>query len=160
MTYAQQDNGLMNIIREIARGDTFGATAFSSFGGFWISYAILLTPGWSVTALNVAHEGDFASPLAFFLTGWFIFTTILLLCTLRSNAMLFLLFFALDLTFLFLACEQYATDVDNSIAAAALRKAGGVCGFLSSFLAWYNALAGIQDERFVLAGSKASKKYM
>jgi succinate-acetate transporter protein len=31
--------------REMAIGNTFGATALSSYGGFWLSYAILLTPG-------------------------------------------------------------------------------------------------------------------
>jgi uncharacterized protein len=31
--------------REMAVGNTFGATALSSYGGFWISYAIILTPG-------------------------------------------------------------------------------------------------------------------
>ena len=29
----------------MAVGNTFGATALSSYGGFWISFAILLTPG-------------------------------------------------------------------------------------------------------------------
>jgi len=29
----------------MAIGNTFGATALSSFGGFWISVAIILTPG-------------------------------------------------------------------------------------------------------------------
>ena len=29
----------------MAVGNTFGATALSSYGGFWISYAIILTPG-------------------------------------------------------------------------------------------------------------------
>ncbi len=29
----------------MAIGNTFGATALSSYGGFWISFAILLTPG-------------------------------------------------------------------------------------------------------------------
>lgn len=31
--------------REMAVGNTFGATALSSYGGFWIAFAILLTPG-------------------------------------------------------------------------------------------------------------------
>ena len=31
--------------REMAVGNTFGATALSSYGGFWISFAIILTPG-------------------------------------------------------------------------------------------------------------------
>lgn len=29
----------------MAVGNTFGATALSSYGGFWIAFAILLTPG-------------------------------------------------------------------------------------------------------------------
>ena len=31
--------------REMAIGNTFGATALSSYGGFWIGTAIILTPG-------------------------------------------------------------------------------------------------------------------
>ena len=130
---------------EMAVGNTFGATALSSYGGFWISYAILLTPNWGITAANGPYEGDAYSAIGFFLTGWFIFTTILLLCTLRSTLAFFLLFFTLDLAFLFLACEQYAADNGNMSAKTGLQKAGGFFGFLAAFLAWYNALAGIQD---------------
>jgi hypothetical protein len=135
--------------REIAAGNTFGATALSSYGGFWISYGILLTPEWGITAPDGPYKGDVASVLGFFLTGWFIFTTVLLMCTLRSTLAFFLLFFTLDLAFLFLACEQYASDLGNASAALALQKTGGLFGFLAAFLAWYNALAGIQDSRFV-----------
>lgn len=31
--------------REMAIGNTFGATVLSSYGGFWISAAIVFTPG-------------------------------------------------------------------------------------------------------------------
>ncbi|KAK2590488.1 Meiotically up-regulated protein 86 protein [Conoideocrella luteorostrata] len=130
---------------EMACGNTFGATALSSYGGFWISYAILLTPNWGITAKTGPYMGNDASVLGFFLTGWFIFTTLLVLCTLRSTVMFFLLFFTLDLAFLFLACEQYALDMKNETAAVALQKTGGVFGFLAAFLAWYNALAGLMD---------------
>jgi succinate-acetate transporter protein len=141
--------GLTRGHREMAVGNTFGATALSSYGGFWISYAILLTPAWGITAPNGPYEGDAFSPIGFFLTGWFIFTTILLLCTLRSTLAFFLLFFTLDLAFLFLACEQYAGDMGNMAAKTGLQKAGGFFGFLAAFLAWYNALAGIQDSGYV-----------
>ncbi len=36
---------LINLVREMSIGNTFGATSLSSFGGFWISIAIILTPG-------------------------------------------------------------------------------------------------------------------
>ncbi|KAI1492702.1 GPR1/FUN34/yaaH family-domain-containing protein [Biscogniauxia mediterranea] len=128
---------------EMAVGNTFGATALSSYGGFWLSYAILLTPGFQ--ALTDYSEVEEASVLGFFLTGWFIFTFILLICTLRSTVMFFLLFFTLDLAFLMLACSEYAKANGASGSSVMLQQAGGGFGLLAAFLAWYNAFAGIAD---------------
>jgi len=142
----------------MAVGNTFGATALSSYGGFWIAYGILLTPNWNILgsdgpyASAAAKGGDAHmanSAVGFFLTGWFIFTTILLLCTLRSTIMFFMLFFTLDLAFLMLACGEYATANGAATAAVQLTKAGGGFGMLAAFLAWYNAFAGIADSRLV-----------
>jgi succinate-acetate transporter protein len=36
---------LTKILREMAIGNTFGATVLSSYGGFWISIAITFIPG-------------------------------------------------------------------------------------------------------------------
>jgi succinate-acetate transporter protein len=132
---------------EMAVGNTFGATALSSYGGFWIAYGILLTPNWNI----IGKGGPYADPsmgqsaLGFFLTGWFIFTTILLLCTLRSTVMFFLLFFTLDLAFLMLSCGTYATAAGAMETSHNLHTAGGAFGMLAAFLAWYNAFAGIAD---------------
>jgi len=135
----------------MAVGNTFGATALSSYGGFWIAYGILLTPSWNILdAKNGPYKADptdISSAVGFFLTGWWIFTTLLLLCTLKSTVMFFLLFFTLDLAFLMLACENYAANNGAEAAKLALQKAGGAFGMLAAFLAWYNALAGIQDSR-------------
>ncbi|RDW82558.1 hypothetical protein BP6252_03670 [Coleophoma cylindrospora] len=135
---------------EMAVGNTFGATALSSYGGFWISYAIILTPGGFdiVAAYTVDSAGKeipggataLDNALGFFLIGWFIFTTILLFCTLRSTVAFFSLFFTLDLAFLFLAIAKFQPG-----SADGLNKAGGVFGLFAAFLAWYNALAGIAD---------------
>ncbi|KAF4592084.1 GPR/FUN34 family protein [Ophiocordyceps camponoti-floridani] len=130
---------------EFACGNTFGATAFSSYGGFWISYGIILTPSWGILSQEGPYHGNVASPVGFFLTGWFIFTTLMLLCTLRSTVSFFLLFFFLDLAFLFLATEQYALDVGHKGLGLVLQKTGGAFGFAAAFLAWYNALSGLQD---------------
>lgn len=139
---------------EMAVGNTFGATALSSYGGFWIAYGILLTPNWNIlgkggpymTEATIAVDPKMGeSAVGFFLTGWLIFTTILLLCTLRSTVMFFLLFFTLDLAFLMLACGAYANDNNAMEAAHKLTQAGGGFGMLAAFLAWYNAFAGIAD---------------
>ncbi|KAK7914246.1 hypothetical protein PG985_011949 [Apiospora marii] len=133
---------------EMAVGNTFGATALSSYGGFWISFAILLTPGFASLSPYTEKGIDASqepSVIGFFLAGWFIFTTILLLCTLRSTVMFFALFFTLDLAFLMLFCHYLATANGAMAASKALQKAGGVFGLLAAFIAWYNAFAGIAD---------------
>jgi len=131
---------------EMAVGNTFGATALSSYGGFWLSFAIVLTPGGFdiVTQIEAADGGlGFLNSFGFFLMGWFIFTTILLLCTLKSTVAFFMLFFTLDLAFLLLGIGY----LENSGGAPnkACIKGGGYFGLFAAFLAWYNALAGIAD---------------
>jgi hypothetical protein len=130
---------------EMAVGNTFGATALSSYGGFWLSFAIILTPGGFeiVTELGGVKSTAFLDSFGFYLMGWFIFTTLLLFCTLRSTVMFFLLFFTLDLAFLFLGIG-YLQHSGGAPKASCIR-AGGAFGILAAFLAWYNAFAGIAD---------------
>jgi len=130
---------------EMLVGNTFGATALSSYGGFWISFAIILTPGGFgiVSALGGGKSSMFLDSFGFFLMGWFIFTTIMLLCTLRSTVMFFLLFFWLDLAFLLLGVG-YLQHSDGHPHSGCI-KAGGFFGLLAAFWAWYNAFAGIAD---------------
>jgi succinate-acetate transporter protein len=59
---------------EFAAGNTFGATAFSSYGGFWISFALILIPG---TGVIESLGSDADSALALYLSTWFIFTFIM-----------------------------------------------------------------------------------
>src|SRR4051794_1661937 len=115
----------------MAVGNTFGATALSSYGGFWIAYAILQTPAMNIlgpggpyATAAAAPGGDpkiASSAVGFFLTGWFIFTTILLLCTLRSTVMFFLLFLTLDLAFLMLMCSDYAANNGTASLSTSLQ---------------------------------------
>lgn len=129
----------------MAAGNTFGATALSSFGGFWISFAIILTPGGFAIQEELTANGPapFDNSFGLYLMGWFIFTFILVLCTLKSTVAFFILFFTLDMAFLLLGIG-YLQAVDGEPQGGCI-KAGGVFGLLSAFAAWYNALAGIAD---------------
>jgi len=131
---------------EMAVGNTFGATALSSYGGFWISFAIILTPGGFDISAAYADGGPNAEnyALGYYLAGWFIFTTILLLCTLKSTLAFFLLFFFLDFAFLFLFLARFYASAEGAVDIP-LNKAGGYFGIFAAFMAWYNALAGIAD---------------
>lgn len=130
----------------MAVGNTFGATALSSYGGFWISFAIILTPGGFEIVSSLEKDGGsdfFYNSMGLYLMGWFIFTTILLFCTLRSTVAFFLLFFFLDIAYLMLGIG-YLQRIDGA-PSHNLIMAGGFFGFLAAFAAWYNALAGLVD---------------
>jgi succinate-acetate transporter protein len=143
---------LIRFTREMAVGNTFGATALSSYGGFWLSFAIVLTPGGFEIASTLSTEGGeaaFLNSFGLFLMGWFIFTTILLICTLRSTVAFFFLFFTLDMAFLLLGIGYLQNDGAKPQSGCIV--AGGAFGLMAAFAAWYNALAGIADSsnRFV-----------
>merc|ERR1711939_409253 len=108
---------------EMAVGNTFGATALSSYGGFWLSLAIVLTPGgFEIEPTLEESEGaaGLLNNIGLFLMGWFIFTFILLIGI------------------------GYLRNSGGHPNSGCI-KAGGAFGILAAFAAWYNALAGIAD---------------
>jgi len=125
---------------EMAVGNTFGATALSSYGGFWLSYSCIFIPGFDIQgAYNISADGgaQFYSAVGIYLIGWFIFTFLLVLCTLRSTVAFFTLFASLDITFLLLGVAYFDT------ANPTIIKAGGAFGLIAAIFAWYCALAGL-----------------
>jgi len=120
---------------EFFNGNTFGTAAFSSYGCFWLSFAAIYTPSFGII---VAYDTPAAlnSAVGFFLTGWFIFTFILVVVSIRTTVQNFLLFFFLDLTFLLLACGSYTDKIP-------VTKAGGWFGIITAFIAFYNAFCGL-----------------
>ncbi|HEY4386770.1 MAG TPA: acetate uptake transporter [Ktedonobacteraceae bacterium] len=111
---------------EFRVGNTFGGTAFSSYGAFWLAVGAAL---WFKLIPNDTAFG-------FFLLGWAIFTGLMFIGTLRSNLALMTVFGLLFLTFLALAIGALA-------GSAALTMIGGWLGILTALAAWYTALAGL-----------------
>ncbi|KMQ44075.1 GPR/FUN34 family protein [Trichophyton rubrum] len=132
---------------EMAVGNTFGATALSSYGGFWISYGIIFTPGGFKIIENVKEANGITgvnNVTGFWLMSWWIFTTLCLVCTFKTNIAFVLLFFTLDLAFLFLGVGHLIESAPGKIYIP-LIKAGGFFGILAALLAWYCALSGMAD---------------
>ncbi|KAJ5771890.1 GPR/FUN34 family protein [Penicillium odoratum] len=140
---------LLSGMWEMAVGNTFGATALTSYGGFWISLAISFTPGGfgiqkSLIEADNGSLGMFYDSLGLFLMGWFIFTFLMLLCTVKSTVLFFSLFSLVDVTFLLLGVG-YLSRNEQEEPNAKVIKAGGLFALLAAFLAWWVALAGIAD---------------
>ena len=111
---------------EFRMGNTFGATAFSSYGGFWLAVAA------SLQLKLIPNETAFG----FFLLGWTIFTAIMLIGTLRSNYALIGVFLFLFLTFLALTLGALGGSSTFTVL-------GGWLGIITAIIAWYAALAGL-----------------
>ncbi|RAL14169.1 acetate uptake transporter family protein [Aspergillus homomorphus CBS 101889] len=133
---------------EMAAGNTFGATALSSYGGFWISLAITFTPGGfniegQLKSADNGSLGMFYDSFGLYLIGWFIFTFLLVTCTVKSTVIFFSLFASVDIAVLFLAVGYLHRP--GGMPYTPLLKAGGLFALLGAFLAWYTCLAGIAD---------------
>lgn len=123
---------------EFRTGNTFGATAFSSYGGFWLALGFTI---WQ----NLIPS---TTALGFFLLGWTIFTLLLFFGSLRVNMALVVVFALLFLTFLALAIGFLG-------AGTGLIRIGGWLGIITALAAWYTALAGIRAPFSLPVGSRS-----
>lgn len=118
---------------EFANGNTFGATAFTSYGAFWLSFAALTIPAFGIAT---AKTGPTSAAVGWYLIGWAIFTGILMVASFRLNGALAGVFVLLFITFLLLG-------IGNVSGNSGLGQFGGWVGLLTAIVAWYVAAAGV-----------------
>lgn len=116
---------------EFKRGNTFGATAFSSFGAFWLTY------WWIVTHLAAS---DVHQALGLFDLAWCLFTAYMTVAALRTSGAVLAVFVFLTLTFLFLGLGALQNGTPSPDA---LTKVGGWLGIVTAALAWYASAATV-----------------
>jgi len=119
---------------EFATGNTFGATAFTSYGAFWLSFATLFIPDSGIAAAYEKDPGMEADALGIYLLAWMVVTFIFFIGSLRKSIGLTALFFFLTLTFMVLGISQLLKK-DN------IGKAGGYLGVITALIAYYCGLA-------------------
>ncbi len=122
---------------EFRKGNTFGATAFTSFGAFWLAFYWLLT--YDAAKLSPATEAHKA--VGVFLIAWAIFTLYMTIAAMRTSGAVLAVFVALSLTFIFLAIGNLATGNTSKD----LIKVGGWVGLVTAALAWYASFAGVTN---------------
>lgn len=114
---------------EFRNRNVFGATAFSTYGSFWIGlgiYVFFVEDG-SPNALN---------DLGFILLAFAIFNTYMLLWSTRVSVAVFMVFLTLEITEIVLFLGFFS-DSEGII------EAGGMIGVLTAFVAWYTSAAGV-----------------
>ena len=116
-------------IWEFANRNTFGATAFCSYGAFWMAFWFLAR----FTDLKGAGA-DAGKGVAVFLLAWGIFTLYMTFAARRTTMAIFLVFVFLTVTFFALALGEYTSTT-------AYTRIGGVLGIVTALLAWYGSFA-------------------
>jgi len=147
--YAIAYGGLCQLLAgmwEFRNKNVFGATAFSTYGGFWIGVGLWLhfiAPTASATHL-VALNRD----LGWILLAFAIFNTYMLIISSQLNTAVFLVFLTLELTEIFLFIGNFTTstpalppDPTNS----GLIVVGGYIGIVTALVAWYTSAAGVMN---------------
>ena len=118
---------------EFRNRNVFGATAFSSYGGFWIGiglWALLVAP--HATAVQATHDKGWI------LLTFAIFNTYMLILSAQANMAVFLVFLTLELTEIvgFIGCFNVNTGTI---------KVSGIIGVITAVVAWYTSAAGVSN---------------
>jgi succinate-acetate transporter protein len=128
---AQFTAGLM----EWKKGNTYGLTAYGSYGLFWFSFAaLLLLPG-----LGLAQGTGGAGAMAAYLALWGVFTTILFIGSLKMSRALQFVLGTLALVFFLLAAGQLT-------GSSTLTQIGGYVGIISGMAAIYTACVPVLND--------------
>jgi succinate-acetate transporter protein len=127
-------------IQEFRTGNTFGATAFCSYGGFWLALGFILLPGSGILASLVATK-TLSQGVGTFLLGWTIFTGLMLIATFRISGALVVVFALLFLTFLALTIGWLGGVGTGTFTTFV--GIGGWLGIVTALAAWYTALAAV-----------------
>jgi succinate-acetate transporter protein len=121
-------------IMEWKKGNTFGTTAFCSYGLFW------LTLVWLVTAPKLGWaEATSADAMGAYLFLWGFFTFVMFIGTLILNRALQVVFLSLAILFWLLAARDFSGN-------AAIGKIAGYEGIFCGFSAIYAGLAQVLNE--------------
>jgi uncharacterized protein len=121
-------------IMEWKKGNTFGTTAFISYGFFWLTLvALIVLPKMGLTAAP-----DNAAMVAYLLV-WGLFTAILFIGTLRLNRALQFVFASLTILFVLLALGDFT-------GSAWIKHFAGYEGIICGLSAIYAAAAQVLNE--------------
>jgi uncharacterized protein len=120
---------------EFRNKNVFGATAFSSYGAFWIGLFF-----WARDVAPTAGKGNaFANhDIAWILLAFAIFNTYMLLMSVQVNIAVFAVFLTLELT-------EIVLFLGNFLNSPGTVQIGGYLGVLTAACAWYTSAAGVSN---------------
>ena len=132
---------------EFRNKNVFGATAFSTYGGFWIGVGLWLhftVP--MAAAAKTFNPVELNRDLGWILLAFFIFNTYMMIISTQLNTAVFGVFLTLELTELFLLIGNFTTKtaaLPPDPTSSGLIVVGGYIGLVTALVAWYTSAAGV-----------------
>jgi hypothetical protein len=127
---------------EFRNRNVFGATAFSTYGGFWMSIGIFVVLAELSKSFSGALTGsNLPNALAWFFVAFAIFNTYMLLWSTQVSVAVFMVFLTLQATEIVLAIGNF--DAGNGAANNSWIHVGGWIGIATAACAWYASAAGV-----------------
>jgi len=126
---------------EFRNRNVFGATAFSTYGGFWLAlgiFVVLLSGSKGFAGLLKGADVD--NSLAWFLIAFAIFNTYMLFWSMRVNTAVMGVFLTLEVTEILLAFGFFR--IAHGMSPYWLHV-GGWAGLVTAGVAWYTSAAGV-----------------
>lgn len=127
-------------VQEWKKNNTFGATAFTAYGFFWMALVAI----WTLPKMGFATASDEVT-MGFFLALWGLFTFGMWFGTFRLNKMLQVVFGSLTVLFFLLATRDFLKAAGLEVGTTVGLVAGWV-GLFCGFSAFYGALAQVLNE--------------
>lgn len=127
---------------EYRNRNVFGATAFSTYGGFWLGLGTFVVLAETTKFLANFKGGDLTNALAWFLFAFAVFNTYMLLGSLRVSVAVFLVFLTLEITEILLVIGFFNLSHGGT---EWWLHAGGWAGILTAAVAWYASAAGVMN---------------
>jgi len=134
-------------IKEWILGNTFPSVVFSTFGGFWISFAALNDPelnilgAFGADATVAAASKPYTNGIAWYYVYWGILVFVYLIASLRTNLVFAILFFTLDIGFFLLAAAYFDIGYGNAARSVTLLKTAGGFTFVTCLCGWWLLMA-------------------
>src|SRR5436305_2881215 len=126
---------------EFRNRNVFGATAFSTYGGFWMSLGIFVVLAEASKSFASTLTGaNLPNAAAWFLVAFAIFNTYMLLWSTQVSVAVFRVFATLEATEILLAIGNF--DAGNGNANNSWIHPGGWVGIATAAVAWYTSAAG------------------
>jgi uncharacterized protein len=125
---------------EFRNRNVFGSTAFSTYGGFWLSLGIFVVLAETTKLGGSLTSTDVANGLAWFLLAFAIFNTYMLMWSTRVSMAVFAVFATLEATEIILAIGNFRVAHGHS---SYIIHVGGWVGIVTAACAWYASAAGV-----------------